>query len=55
VFPVSKAIRWAILAAALVAPLVGAACFDFHTAEECQYNGTCPLPDGGDGGDGSDQ
>jgi hypothetical protein len=37
-----------------VAVLVGA-CVDYHTAEECQYTGTCPLPcplpDAGDGGD----
>jgi hypothetical protein len=47
---VRTAVRWGIVAAALAAPFVGA-CFDDHTAEECQYIGTCPLPDAGDGGD----
>jgi hypothetical protein len=42
------AIQWGIITAALAAPLVGAC--DDHEAEQCQYIGTCPLPDAGDGG-----
>ena len=43
------AFRWGIVTVALAAP-PGAACIDYHTAQECQYIGTCPL----DAGDGSD-
>jgi hypothetical protein len=32
-------------------PLMLGGCFDFHTAEECQYNGTCPLPQVPDAGE----
>jgi hypothetical protein len=55
--------RWGVVVAALAAPLASA-CLDLHTAEECQYIGTCymgPPPCGGqfdacpvDGGDGGD-
>jgi hypothetical protein len=47
-----RAIRWGIIVTALAAPLLSA-CFDYHTAEECDLIGTCPL-DAGDAGDGMD-
>jgi hypothetical protein len=49
-----SAIGWGIAAAVIAAHLL-VACIDDHHAEECQYLGTCPLPDAGDDGDGSSQ
>jgi hypothetical protein len=46
------AIQWGTVTAALAAPLLVLGCLvlgclDDHTAEECQYIGTCLLPDAG--------
>jgi hypothetical protein len=39
-------LRWAIVAAALGAPLVVASCVDW--AGDCTHRLDCPLPDAGD-------
>jgi hypothetical protein len=45
-----RLVRWAIVGAGLMAPLVGA-CADEHTADDCMLTDRCPPPDAGDAGD----